>query len=232
MNEPHPPPLAAPGESVVCAACGRLAPKQDTILLADAHYCVLCKPQILQRLAEGKPLTSPAAEETRKTYLAHEASVKSIGLLYFLGGAALALGGIGFAVMAFARAQPLAAATPHTGAGPVWVGLTFGLLFMVLAAAEIWVGAGIRRLRPWARIPCGILSGLGLLAFPIGTIINAYILYLVFSKKGAVVFSPGYRAVIQQTPHIKYKTSVVVWVFLGLLVLLFLLIGLGTAFKH
>src|SRR4030095_8127226 len=85
---------------------------------------------------------------------------------------------------------------------------------------QLWVGTGLRRLRRWARIPTGILSGIGLLGFPIGTIINGYILYLIFSQKGKVVFSDEYRAVIEQTPHIKYRTSIVVWIVLGLLLLL------------
>jgi len=44
-----------------------------------------------------------------------------------------------------------------------------------------------------------------------------------------MVFSEEYRAVIEQTPHIKYRTSIVVWVLLGL-VLLFIAIALLGAF--
>lgn len=39
-----------------------------------------------------------------------------------------------------------------------------------------------------------------------------------------MVFSPYYKEIISQTPHIKYKTSIVVWIFLGLLLAL---LGLG-----
>lgn len=35
-----------------------------------------------------------------------------------------------------------------------------------------------------------------------------------------MVFSDEYQAVIRQTPHIKYRTSVVVWILFGLLLLL------------
>jgi hypothetical protein len=34
------------------------------------------------------------------------------------------------------------------------------------------------------------------------------------------VFSDEYQAVIRQTPHIKYRTSIVVWICFGLLLLL------------
>ena len=85
-------------------------------------------------------------------------------------------------------------------------------------------------MKKWARIPTGILSGIGLLAFPIGTLINAYVLYLIFSAKGKMVFSDEYRAVIEQTPHIKYRTSIIVWIVLGLLLLL-IAFGIFGAFS-
>jgi hypothetical protein len=34
------------------------------------------------------------------------------------------------------------------------------------------------------------------------------------------VFSEEYQRVIAETPHIKYRTSIVVWILLGLLLLL------------
>jgi hypothetical protein len=51
-----------------------------------------------------------------------------------------------------------------------------------------------------------------------------YILYLLFSKKGATVFSEEYQRVIAATPEIKYRTSIVIWILLALLLLL---IGVG-----
>jgi hypothetical protein len=89
-----------------------------------------------------------------------------------------------------------------------------GVVFIGLAALQIWVGIGLRNLKPWARIASGVLAGIGLLGFPIGTLINGYILYLLFSKKGAMLFSPDYQRVIAETPHIKYKTSIIVWIVL------------------
>lgn len=195
---------------VVCAACGARVPESDAFLLGDAHYCAACKPQILQRIMEGKPPTSPAAEAMRTAHIKHEASVKSIGLLYYLGGAGLTLIGMVMLVSAVSGTAP-GRDKPET--------IGIGVFMMVLAAGQIWVGTGLRRLRGWARIPTGILSGIGLLGFPLGTLINGYILYLVFSKKGATVFSPEYQDVIRQTPHIKYKTSIVVWILLGLILL-------------
>ncbi|HEY3897090.1 MAG TPA: DUF4339 domain-containing protein [Chthoniobacter sp.] len=198
---------AAPPGSVICASCGRPVPEADAFTLSGTHYCAVCKPQILQRISEGKPVVSPVAEETRRKYLSHEASVKSVGFLYYIGGAALTMVGLGLMVTIIGgKGQPGA--------------LIFAILFLIFAVVQIWVGTGLRRLRSWARIPTSILSGIGLLGFPVGTLINGYILYLVLSQKGAMVFSPDYQAIIQQTPHIKYRTSALVWIILGVVLLL------------
>ena len=208
---------ATPG-TAVCAACGRRVPASEIFSLGEAQYCAACKPQILQRIKDGKPLVSAAAEATRNTYLAHEASVKSVGVLYYIGGAVLFFIGINMLFGGFAEL--------NGGRPEIFVG--GGFLLLVLSVAQFWVGTGLRRLRPWARVPAGILSGLGLLGFPIGTIINGYILYLICSKKSTMVFSEEYQAIIKQTPHIKYRTSMVVWIFLGL-ILLVLVVGIAVA---
>lgn len=194
---------------VVCAGCGSSFPNSEVVSLANAPYCAACKPLALQRLKEGA--ATNAVEDIRKEHIKHEASVTSIGILYFLGGAGLTLMGI-FGMFAGGAEAILGSA-----------------VLMVLGIGQFWVGTGLRRLKKWARVPTGILSGLGLLAFPIGTLINAYVLYLIFCQKGKMVFSDEYRAVIEQTPHIKYRTSILVWIVLGLLLLL-IAIGIIGAF--
>lgn len=212
------PPAAPPGGGVFCAGCGGVFQGTDVISLGGGLYCASCKPAALQRLREGES-TSGAAEAIRNEHLKHEASVKSIGVLYYLGGVGLVLvGGISL----------LGAASGGMGQERVAAGF-LAIVFLLLGIGQFWVGTGLRRLRSWARIPTGILSGIGLLGFPLGTIINGYILYLIFSRKGKVVFSEEYRTVIEQTPHIKYRTSIVVWVFLGLVIAL-ILFGVVAAF--
>ena len=189
---------------VACAECGGQFPPTEVIPLAGLMYCAGCKSIALQRLQEGLP-ASTGGEEIRRQYLKHEASVKSVGILYYLGGIALTvLGGASlFAVVS---------------AGRGLLSLFIGVMLLLFGMGQLVVGYGIRRLKSWARIPTAILSGFGLLGFPIGTIINAYIMYLVLCKKGKMVFSEEYRDVIAQTPHIKYRTSIVVWILLGLIV--------------
>ena len=214
--QPHgggtPPPVAGAATTgdVVCAGCGSSFPNSEVVSLANAPYCAACKPLALQRLKEGA--ATNAVEDIRKEHIKHEASVTSIGILYFLGGAGLTLMGI-FGMFAGGAEAILGSA-----------------VLLVLGIGQFWVGTGLRRLKKWARVPTGILSGLGLLAFPIGTLINAYVLYLIFCQKGKMVFSDEYRAVIEQTPHIKYRTSIIVWIVLGLLLLL-IAIGIFGAFS-
>jgi len=150
------------------------------------------------------------SEEIRKKYINHEASVKSIGFLYFLGAFFLIVAGVIGLI--------------YNDEDPLVARIFVATLLICLGLFQLWVGRGLRTLKSWARIPTGILSGIGLLGFPIGTIINGYILYLVFCKKGSTVFSPEYQQVIAATPNIKYKTPIIIWILLGLLIFI---LGLG-----
>lgn len=158
------------------------------------------------------------AEAIRNAHLSHEASIKSIGFLYLLGGT------LGF----FATAMYLVLGiTSIANPGGIQNGDLGGVVLLALAVfmgalstLQFLVGRGLRKLVPWSRIAGIIFSAIGLLGFPLGTLISAYILYLLVSQKGVYIFSPGYARVIADTPHIRYKTSIVVWIFLGLLVAL------------
>jgi hypothetical protein len=208
--------VTAPPGSILCAACGGIVPEADSFTLSGLTYCATCKPQVMQRIHEGKGLPATNAEELRQAHIKHEASVKSIGLLYYLGGVALVCLGVSQLILGVSgRGQPM--------------GLVLGAAFLVLSVLEFVGGWGVRQLRPWSRVIVGIVSGLGLFGFPIGTIINAYIFYLIFSKKGAMLFTPEYHAAIAQTPHIRYRTSIVVWILLGLVVLVILAVIVAAA---
>ena len=63
-----------------------------------------------------------------------------------------------------------------------------------------------------------MLSAIGLISFSCGTLISACLLYLFFSHKGEMVLSDRYEEIIQGTPHIKYKTLIIVWIFLFILI--------------
>ncbi len=155
------------------------------------------------------------AETVRLEHLKTEASIKSIGILYYLGGAVLVLASIaGFG--AFEKTEGI-----EDLAGQATVAV-----FFALAIAQFIVGSAVRKLKPWSRIGIGILSGIGLLGFPLGTLINGYILFLTFGKKGRMVFSEPYKEIIAATPHVKYKTPKAVWIILAVVVAI---IGIGIA---
>lgn len=170
-------------------------------------------------MAESTSSTPPVLDtpqdpvSVRKTHLTHEASIKSIGLLYYLA----------------AVIMPVAAISEILRPAGEDKGLPWYVLVLLLVMALVYavVGRWFRTLNPKARIPGAIISVLGLLAFPVGTLINGYILYLIFAKKSKVVFAEDYRAVIAATPEIKYKTSVLVWILAGLLVVV--LVGVFAA---
>ena len=154
------------------------------------------------------------AEAIRRAHINHEASIKAVGALYYLGGVLAIVVGVGSLL------------------GPRDAGLLVtGVLFLVIGVAQFFAGWGVRALRAWGRIMGIVLSGLGLLAFPIGTLINGYILYLFLAKKGRTIFDAEYQDVIAATPHIKYRTSIVVWILLALVGALILAAVVAPLFR-
>lgn len=149
------------------------------------------------------------AEAVRREHIQHEASVRSIGALYWLSGTILVLAGVVGVFNARATSGEF---------GPINV-LTFAILGG-FGVASIAVGSGIRNLRPWARTVSIVMSVIGLLGIPVGTLINGYILYLLFAEKGKRLFEPDYQGIVAATPQVTYKTSIIVWIFVGLLVVL------------
>lgn len=153
------------------------------------------------------------AEMIRKKYISHESSLQSIGFIYWLGCCVMILATLSW-IISFLRhgLQIEFVAVP---------------LLPVVAATFGWLGHGFRKLNPRVRIPGGIFCGLGLIAFPLGTLINAYFLYLIFSEKGTMVFSPAYKEVIRKTPHIKNHSSLIMWIVL-IVLFAFIAFGIGA----
>ncbi len=159
------------------------------------------------------PAGDDQAEAIRRRHLTHEASVQSIGTLYLIGAVLVILGSASGVVLALIERR-----------GATLESLAVSAIPLVLGGIYIIVGRWLRLLDPKGRMPATLLAVIGLIAFPIGTLINGYILYLLQSKKGATVFSPEYREIIAATPHIKYKTSLLAWAVLILLVVGLLLL--------
>lgn len=198
-SRPAPATSAAAVDSgaIVCSECGRGFGPDQVIRLGSGSVCAECKPVALQKIREG--VVDNQSEQIRRDHLSHESSIQSVGFLCFLGAVACLLAGT--ALSASSRPWP-------------------GVFLLLLGGVYAWTGFGLRRLERWSRVAAGVFSGLALLNFPIGTLLGVYILYLLFSTKGAMVFSDQYKQVIKDTPHLRYRTPIVGWILLAVLVLL------------
>jgi hypothetical protein len=166
------------------------------------------------------------AEQVRRAHLSHEASIKSVGVLYLLGSIFSLFCG---AVTVFTGAQSLL--SPDNAHGAEAMGpfeLIVGGVVVGVGILLFYAGLSMRSLNPNGKTVAIAVACLGLVGIPIGTLISAYILYLLLSEKGKVVFSPEYKAIIAATPHIRYRTSIIVWIFLILLIAVVLLVIVGV----
>ncbi|MBI2148563.1 hypothetical protein HYU23_02690 [Candidatus Woesearchaeota archaeon] len=106
--------------------------------------------------------------------------VKVISILYWIGAG---LGAIGGLLMLFGGSA--IGMTGFASISGLFGGLfaAMGIVMIAFAVLGFFVGLGLWRNRNWARITAIVLGVIGLLSFPIGTIINAIIIYfLAFNK--------------------------------------------------
>ena len=80
----------------------------------------------------------------------------------------------------------------------------FGLFFLAIgtavAALQFAASLALMKYKPWARIAIIVLSCLSLLAFPIGTLLGGYSLWVLFHRDTVTLFSPSSQAVDSSTP--------------------------------
>ena len=149
-----------------------------------------------------------SSEEIRSMHLKHEAAVRSIGLLYCIGG--------GLPLMIV----PLMLLDRNITSRNVEDAIAIALI----AAVPLTVGAGLRRLRAWGKVGGIILGAIGLLLFPVGTVISGYTIYLLMCAKGSTIFSSEYKEIIAATPQMKPRTSVIIWILIVISASLFSLL--------
>jgi hypothetical protein len=141
-------------------------------------------------------------EATRRSLIAHEVQLKSIGTLYvFVATNAALIGGLAYAAAS-------------TAPFPPW---TVAALFAVACACGA-LGFGFRALRPWVRAPGAIAAGLGMIVPPVGTLIGAYVLYLMFCARGRAILAPGYAAIVAATPQVKYRRTIGDWIAIAFVI--------------
>ncbi len=166
-------------------------------------------------VSDPQPVNLSENEALRRKHLRHEIQLKSVGALYYFMGAMLLLSSVAMWVSPEFTADGEAAFA-------AFFTFYFGLSTLVLV-----LGFGLRRLQPWVRIPTTVVSALGLIVVPIGTLISAWVLYLIHCEKGRMVLSKPYQLVIAATPHVKYKRGVGDWIAIGILALILLAVAVA-----
>ena len=128
---------------------------------ADASYCSSCGGSLVSFLGDSDPMKRPG-------------TISVLAVLNFLGGAFTLLGGL--AIVATATDQ-----------GAAVVGI--GVIYLLISGIQITTGIGLWNLRPWGRTLQIVLACIGLIGFPIGTLVSALILYYLFRPGIKVLFS-------------------------------------------
>jgi hypothetical protein len=77
------------------------------------------------------------------------------------------------------------------------------LLILFVASVSGFIGDRMSVLDPRARLPAAAIQAIGLIGFPVGTLISVGWLYLLLSEKGRRVLSTEYQGVVARTPHIR-----------------------------
>jgi hypothetical protein len=152
-------------------------------------------------VVDHAPVSDDEVVQLREAHIRHETRLKAVGSLYYVGGALVVLSGLAMIPAYFDAGADF---------GPM-IGV-FTLFYVGAGALSLTLGYGFRRLMPWVRIPGALLSGIGLLAIPIGTIVNAWILYLMFCEKGRTVLASDYAAIIAATPEVRYQRTIGDWI--------------------
>jgi hypothetical protein len=159
------------------------------------------------------------AVRDRQAHLSTERGLRSMGALYLFTAA------LGLVVFVSMMAAMVPAMVALAGGGELHdtsgLGLVavFVVFYGALSAVSIWVGLGLRKRNPTVRIPATVMAVFSLASFPIGTALGVYLLVLLWSAKGKRVFQPDYDDIIAATPHLVVRTSPLVWVVAGMLLL-------------
>jgi hypothetical protein len=153
-------------------------------------------------------LAMTETESIRHAHLTHESIIRLLGSLTCLAGAALvAFGATALGLSILATFNPNLADLDEDGM--LWT-KTFSGLILCQGVIVIGIGLGLRQLRPWARWTESALMALQIVSTVyaqalLGAVVAVYILYVLHSARGRIVFSPRYQDAMVLTPHIRYR---------------------------
>ena len=117
-----------------------------------------------------------------------ELHISVLGWLYILGHAIfLVIGGLG---AIFLPGIGLSLQDPELVRILSVVGGVGAVFFTLLAIPGIITGIGLLKRKTWARVLALVLAVLGLVNFPIGTVVGIYALWLLLQPQMAEHFAP------------------------------------------
>jgi hypothetical protein len=116
----------------------------------------------------------------------------ALGLIGFFVVVLVFGGAAGIVSLAAGNEPEAAIAVPIVGT----VGAAIAVFILIMSLPDIVVGIGLLGFRPWARILGIVFSILGLLHFPLGTLVGVYGLWVLFNPETEALFrsmSPAQR---------------------------------------
>ena len=149
--------------------------------MSDNPYAPTAKPPGVFK--SGQVFDISNADAVRRQHLNHEASIRGIGWLYLLGGVSGSLGGLAYGAIGIGGV--LGAVPVVSKERPTFTGL--GMILLAIALPLFYAGWTMRKLDPKGKILAIIVSAIGLLGFPCGTLLSGYSLYLLLSAKGEFI---------------------------------------------
>lgn len=186
---------------------GGLSSLEAEIDLARKSQGGLVKRAVMDGEAGFNPYAPPRAvtlvdesspEAIRRVHIGHETSVRAIGSLHAMLGGMMLL-----PVLMGLLEAAISTSLWRSDFVPLMTALAIG-------AGLLFLGANLRQLQPWARIAMAVVSGL-LAAITLFTVIfpalNFYVLWLMLSARGRMVFSPAYQHTIALTPDMRPGVS-------------------------
>ena len=156
-------------EMPYCFRCGKE-------MEANARFCWNCGVQL-------KPLFAPApllphAAGVRRISI-RPSGVTTLAVLYWLGAIVAILGGSAYVagVLYF---------LPLGSTALLWIA---GAVLIAIGILDVVIGWGLWSLRKWARTSAIVLAVVGLISFPVGTVISIITLWYLFKPEIKAYFA-------------------------------------------
>lgn len=154
-------------------------------------FCSACGAQIQPHFSIcpncQRPISSTVAPIVPGPRL--DRHLHTLGILWIIAGAIFVLPGLILLIISnVVRLGIPATETVGRFVAPLVLSIIGGSLFIV-AAGGIFVGWGLIKLQPWARIAAIVLGIVSLLHPPFGTALGVYTLWVLLSDQGGVEYN-------------------------------------------